>query len=73
MIVQQTHKSSNPASARRTMELIDRLMESVPIYRLSCNMEQSAAKVAYEGMQRYIVNDKEYNELLNDTINDIIK
>ena len=52
MMVQQTHKSSNPASARRTMELIDRLMEAVPIYRLSCNMESEAAKVAYEGMQR---------------------
>ena len=52
MMVQQTHKCSNPASARRTMELIDRLMESVPIYRLSCNMEPEAAKVAYEGMQR---------------------
>lgn len=51
MIVQQTHKSSNPASARKTMELIDRLMDTVPIYRLSCNMERSAAKVAYEGMQ----------------------
>ena len=52
MMVQQTHESVNPASARRTMELIDRLMESVPIYRLSCNMEPEAAKVAYEGMQR---------------------
>lgn len=51
MMVQQTHKSSNPASVRRTMELIDRLMEAVPIYRLSCNMEPEAAKVAYEGMQ----------------------
>ena len=52
MIVQQTHKSGNPANARKTMELIDRLMEAVPIYRLSCNMEPEAAKVAYEGMQR---------------------
>ena len=52
MIVQQTHKSSNPASALKTMELIDRLTEAVPIYRLSCNMESEAAKVAYEGMQR---------------------
>ena len=51
MIVQQTHKSTNPANALKTMELIDRLMEAVPIYRLSCNMERSAAKVAYEGMQ----------------------
>ena len=52
MMVQQTHKSSNPASARKTMELIDKLVEVVPIYRLSCNMEPEAAKMAYEGMQR---------------------
>ena len=53
MIVQQTHKSGNPANALKTMELIDRLMEAVPIYRFSCNMEPEAAKVAYEGLQRY--------------------
>lgn len=53
MIVQQTHKSGNPANALKTMELIDRLIEAVPIYRLSCNMEPEAAKVAYEGMQGY--------------------
>ena len=48
MMVRQTHKSSHPASALKTMELIDRLMEAVPIYRLSCNMEPEAAKVADE-------------------------
>ena len=51
MMVRQTHKSGNPANARKTMELIDGLMVTVPIFRLSCNMERSAAKVAYEGMQ----------------------
>lgn len=51
VIVQQTHKSSNPESAHKTMELIDRLMEAVPIYRLYCNMESETARVAYEGMQ----------------------
>lgn len=53
MMVQQTYRAGNPASVGKTMELIDRLMEAVPIYRLSCNMERSAAKVAYEGMQGY--------------------
>ena len=62
MIVQQTHKSGNPANARKTMELIDRLMETVPIYRLSCNMENEAAKVAYERMQgcAMFVTEKDY-------------
>lgn len=53
MMVQQIHKSSNPAIALKTIELIDRLVEAVPIYRLSCNMEPEAAKVAYEGMKGY--------------------
>lgn len=53
MMVQQTHRSSNPAIALKTIELIDRLVEAVPIYRLSCNMEPEAAKVAYEGMKGY--------------------
>ena len=62
MMVQQTHKSSHPASALKTMELIDRLMEAVPIYRLSCNMEPETAKVAYEGMQgcAVFVTEKDY-------------
>ena len=62
MIVQQTHKSGNPASVVKTMELIDRLMETVPIYRLSCNMENEAAKVAYERMQgcAMFVTEKDY-------------
>ena len=51
MMVRQTHKSSHPASALKSMEVIDGLMEAVPIYRLSCDMESEAAKVAYEGMQ----------------------
>ena len=51
MIVQQIHRAGNPASVGKTMELIDRLMDDVPIYRLSCNMEPEAAKIAYEGMQ----------------------
>lgn len=58
MIVQQTHRAGNPAGVVKTMELIDRLMEIMPIYRLSCNMEQEAAWVAYEGMQERLTDSE---------------
>lgn len=35
----------------RTTNLLDRCVGSVPCYLLTCNMDVSAAKVAYEGMQ----------------------
>ena len=41
------------ASSCLDKDQIDRLMEAVPIYQLSCNMEPEAAKVAYEGIKGY--------------------
>ena len=35
----------------KTMSLIDMLAENVRLYRLGCNMDISAAQVAYEGMR----------------------
>ncbi len=34
------------------LELIHRILQVIPFYRLQCNMNQSAALVAYEGMQK---------------------
>ena len=34
----------------KTMELLDAVASNVPLYRLRCNMELEAARVAYEGM-----------------------
>jgi hypothetical protein len=52
MLVQQTHRPSDPALLQTTLQLIDRLSKSVDFYRLRCNMDPSAARVAYQGMQR---------------------
>lgn len=35
----------------QTLALMDGLLRSVPFYRLGCNMEPDAARVAYEGMR----------------------
>ena len=51
MIVQQTYRTGNSASVVKIMKLIEKMMGTVTIYRLSCNMEHEAAVVAYEGMQ----------------------
>lgn len=51
IIVQQTNRSLIPQNIIPTLELIDRLIKNVPIYRLGCNMEQEAVRVAFNGMQ----------------------
>lgn len=38
--------------------LLNRMLETVPCYRLCCNMEQEAARVAYNGMKGASINDK---------------
>lgn len=52
VIVQQTHRTTNPDRVLKTMQLIDELMKKVPLYRLGCNMDPEAALVSYEGMQK---------------------
>jgi hypothetical protein len=50
MLIQQSSRPSNPALMGKYMELIDGISRGVEFYRLECNMELEAAKVAYEAM-----------------------
>ena len=50
-LVQQVYRPSDPAKLKKTLSLIDTLSETVGLYRLGCNTDISAAKVAYEGMR----------------------
>ena len=50
-IVQQTFRPRTGEALARTLALIDVLKEHVAFYRLRCNMEIDAARVAYEGMR----------------------
>lgn len=52
MLLQQTHRPADPGKMAKTLMLIDRLCASVGLYRLGCNMQIQAAKVAYEGMAK---------------------
>lgn len=51
MLLQQVYRPADMLKMAKTLELVDRLADSVKLYRLGCNMDISAAQVAYEGMQ----------------------
>lgn len=51
MLLQQSFRPKNPARLMKSLELIDRLAGSAPLYELHCNMEPEAALTAYQGMQ----------------------
>lgn len=51
MLIQQTHKSSDPQILRQTLALVDKMGAIVPLYKLGCNMNPEAAAVAYRGMK----------------------
>ena len=48
MLVQQVYRPQNPQKLLKTLQLIDVLSENVGLYRLGCNMNISAAELAYK-------------------------
>ena len=51
MLLQQFYRPADMLKMAKTLELVDRLADSVKLYRFGCNMDISAAKIAYEGMK----------------------
>ena len=51
MLVRQIYRPADPAMLQKTLALIDRLADTVCLYRLGCNMDPAAAVVAYAGMK----------------------
>ncbi len=51
LLLQQSNRAVGAEKMLLTLDLLEKIMGRVPIYRLKCNMEPEAAKVAYEGMQ----------------------
>lgn len=51
MLLQQVYRPHEPVHMMKTMKLLDRMAEKVKIYSLSCNMDITAAEVAYNGMK----------------------
>ena len=50
MLLQQAYRPQDADAMDRTLALLDRLAASVPLWRLGCNMDIEAAKVAYRAM-----------------------
>ena len=51
MILQQVYRPKDPLQMIRTLNLVDKLTEKVLLYKLACNMDISAAEVAYNAMK----------------------
>ena len=49
-LIAQTYRPTDAAAAAKTVKLLERLGQCVPIYELSCNMEDEAAITAFRGM-----------------------
>jgi len=52
LLCQQSIRPDSPEAMAKTLSLIDAMMRGVALYRLKCNMDPEAARVAYEGMNR---------------------
>lgn len=51
MLLQQTYRPLDAEAMKKTLSLIDRLAETVSLWKLGCNMEPEAAETAYEAMK----------------------
>lgn len=51
MLLQQVYRPMDGAAMQKTLTLIDDLAASVSLWRLGCNMDIEAARIAYEAMK----------------------
>ncbi len=51
LLLQQSNRSMGAEKMLKTLELLDTALRKIPVYKLQCNMEPEAARVAYEGMK----------------------
>lgn len=51
ILLQQVYRPSDKDKLLKTIDLIDRTVKHVKLYKLGCNMDLSAAEIAYNGMK----------------------
>lgn len=51
-ILEQTARPRGADSRAKMLELIDKLLQTTPVWRLECNMEPEAARLSYETMSK---------------------
>lgn len=52
LLCKQVHIPEDPALAEKTLELLDSLMQMVPLWEMECNKEPEAALIAYSAMKQ---------------------
>lgn len=52
MLVQQAYRPADVVAMQKTLTLIDKMADTVELFRLGCNMDPEAARVAYDGMNQ---------------------
>lgn len=52
LLISQTLRPSNVKRTMMLCDFIDELIRNIPVYKLRCNMDISAAKLAFETMKR---------------------
>lgn len=50
-LLQQVYRPADPAALAATLRLLDQLTDAVPLYRMGCTPELTAAEIAYEAMK----------------------
>lgn len=50
-ILEQTVRPRDPALMGKLLDLMDKIMQTVPVWKLECNMEPEAALVSYNAMK----------------------
>lgn len=58
-IFNQVYMPKDPIAVMNTMQLIDRLLDSCSLWIIHCNMEDDAAKIAYESIFRQAAKNNE--------------
>ena len=51
-LMEQTVRSRQPELASKMLELLDKLVANVPVWKMECNMDPQAAVVSHEAMSR---------------------
>ena len=51
MLLQQVYRPQDSVQMAKTLKLLDKMAETVQLYRLGCNMNISAAEIAYATMR----------------------
>ncbi len=51
MLLQQTHRPQDSLKMQKTLEILDKIANSISLYKLGCNMEMEAAEIAYHAMK----------------------